>query len=167
MCVCIRYCWRYGYHFSDINWDLGHFPKFIFMIQYTLFYVKFHAIKNAIKNAKLWRETPVFWRFMMSTICFWSWISCHVEIMYRESWPYISVKNYEVHVLISLKACYNNSKEEYWRKHCNIGQTGLFQDLRETRMGHGNSMKYNERIIILYQTSQNGLSIPNSWECRD
>ena len=27
-------------------------------------------------------------------------------------------------------------------------------------------MSYNE-IIIVYQTSENGLSIPNSWECRD
>ena len=66
----------------------------------------------------------------------------------------VPVKNYEVHVLISLKACYNNSEGRILQK---TGLTGLVQNLRETRISHGNSMKYSERTIIVYQTSQRGL----------
>ena len=44
-----------------------------------------------------------------------------------------------------------------------LGKHILATEIRK----HRNSMKYNEKIIIVYQTIQSALSIPNSWECRD
>ena len=85
----LRHDLRYGCHFSDINWGLGHFSKFIFIWFYTLFLWKISwGIQKCYQKCKFLKETPIFWRFLMSSIFLWYWVSCHVEIMCRESWPY-------------------------------------------------------------------------------
>ena len=110
---------RYGCHFSDVNWDLGHFSIFIFTWFHTFSYVKFHKeSKNSTKNANFSRETPVLEDFWCHLYFFWSWISCRMEIMYHNSLLYCSSEKFW----------------RYWRKHCNIGKTGLVQDLTEIQL---------------------------------
>ena len=55
------------------------------------------------------------------------------------------LRYYEVHVLISLKACYNNSKGRILKKTLYYRRNWTSSGLRETRISHENSIKYNEQ----------------------
>ena len=51
----LRHDLRCSYHFSDINWGLGHFSKFIFIWFYTLF-----LMENFMRNPKMLSKMQVF-----------------------------------------------------------------------------------------------------------
>ena len=78
------------------------------MMQYSFSYVTYHEeSESAIKNSNFCRKILVFQRFLMSSKFFdlqyhVVWRSCTVKVEHI-----VPMKNYETHVLISLRVCYN------------------------------------------------------------
>ena len=132
---------RYGYDLSDINWDLGHFSKFIFIWFKTLF-----LIYTFMRNPKMLSKIQgsdgkrLFFEDFWCHLCFSDleyhvvWRSCTVWVHHI-----LPVKNCEV--LVSLKACYNNSKGRILKKslwyRTNMTSAGPWGNIHQPR-------KFNE-----------------------
>ena len=116
----LRHDLRYGYHFSDINWGLGHFSKFIFIWFYTLFLWKISwGIQKCYQKCKFLNGNTYFLKIFDVIYIFLilSIMSCgdHVpwELTILSQWKIVKFMFYSAW---SLFLILNNSKGRILKK---------------------------------------------------